>query len=321
MATLYTQQSKNISKTWLLMGLFLVFITAIGYLAGFYYGNANIFYGAVIFSVLMNIVGYWNSDKIALAMAGAIPLNAEIGNPEAGIDQPDALELKRVVENLSITAGLPVPKLYIINDQAPNAFATGRNKNHAAIAVTTGLLHMMNRAELEGVLAHEMSHIGNRDTLLSTVVVILVGLISIASDMMLHSGLYGGGFGRKGGDSSDSNDKGQIGAIIAIVGVVLIILSPFIAMLIQLAISRRREFLADATGALMTRYPQGLADALTKIENYSKHGGTPLSHASNATAHLYIMNPFGAKTLKGLHKLFMTHPPTEERIKALVDMK
>lgn len=320
MATLYTQQSKNISKTWLLMGVFLVLIVAIGYLASFYYNSPEVLYIAIIFSVLMNIFSYWNSDKIALKMSGAVPLNVEEGNTDNHgslvLSAADAREFHRTMENLAITAGLPLPKLYIINEQAPNAFATGRNKEHAAIAVTAGLLRMMNKAELEGVLAHELSHIGNRDTLLSTVVVILVGLISILADIMLRSGLTGGFGGRDGGDN-----KSQIGLIIMVVGIVLIVLSPIIATLIQLAISRKREFLADATGALMTRYPEGLATALEKIEGYAVHGGTPLTKATNATAHLFIMNPFGAKALKGMHKLFMTHPSTEERVKALRGMR
>ncbi len=324
MATLYTQQSKNISKTWLLMGVFLVLIVAIGYLASFYYNSPEILYIAIIFSVLMNIFSYWNSDKIALKMSGAVPLNVEEGNSDSRgsvvLSAADAREFHRTMENLAITAGLPLPKLYIINEQAPNAFATGRNKEHAAIAVTSGLLRMMNKAELEGVLAHELSHIGNRDTLLSTVVVILVGLISILADIMLRSGLGGGIFGRRGGSGGDG-DRSQLGLIIAVVGIVLIVLSPLIATLIQLAISRKREFLADATGALMTRYPEGLATALEKIEGYAAHGGAPLSKATNATAHLFIMNPFGAKALKGMHKLFMTHPSTEERVKALRGMR
>ncbi len=294
------------------MGLFLALIVAIGYYASYYYGDARILYIAIIFSVVMNIIGYWHSDKIALKMSGAEPADAEEGNPEAGIDAAAVRELKRTVDNLAITAGLPSPRVYIIADPSPNAFATGRNKEHAAIAVTSGLLQMMNKTELEGVLAHEMSHIGNRDTLLSTVVVILVGLISIMSDIMIRSRFYGGG--------RRDNESNQFGAILAIVGLVLVILSPIIATLIQLAISRKREFLADATGALMTRYPDGLASALEKIEAYSAHGGAPLAKASNATAHLYIMNPFGGKALQGLHKLFMTHPPTEERIAVLRGM-
>ncbi|MBU3668427.1 MAG: M48 family metallopeptidase [Candidatus Taylorbacteria bacterium] len=275
---------------------FLTFIGFIGYILSIQYRDPGIFYVAIFLSFFMNIIGYWYSDKIALRMAHAEP-----------IDLVKDIELKRMVENIAITAGLPMPKVYIIRDPAPNAFATGRNKHHSAIAVTSGLLSMLDRAELEGVIAHEMAHIGNRDTLLATVVVILVGLLSIASDMFVRTSIFGG---------RDSDNKA--GGILAIIGVILLILSPIIGTIIQLAISRRREFLADATAALLTRYPEGLANALRKIENYAAHGA-PLEHASDATAHMYFANPFGpSKMLKGVHKLFMTHPPTEERIKALL---
>lgn len=302
MATLYTERSRNISKTWLLMALFLVLISTVGYVLSLRYGNPGILYMAVIFSFLTNIVGYWYSDKIALSMAGA-----ELVDLSHSSSPSRDKEILRIVENIALTAGLPTPRTYIIQDPAPNAFATGRNAAHGAIAVTTGLLNMMEKNELEGVIAHEMAHIGNKDTLLSTVVVILVGLLSIMSDMFIRSSL----FGRR--DNEDNR-----GGAFAIVGVILLVLSPIIGTIIQLAISRRREFLADATGALFTRYPEGLAGALRKIEAYSKQGGEPLAHASNATAHLYISNPFGQGALEGLHKLFMTHPPTEERIKALL---
>ena len=208
-----------------------------------------------------------------------------------------------------MTAGLPLPKLYVIDDPAPNAFATGRNKEHAAVAVTSGLLTMMDKNQLSGVIAHELSHIGNRDTLLQTVVVVLVGFIAILANFFLRSSFMRGSL-RGGRD-------GEAGGILVIVGIIFVILSPIIAQLIQLAISRKREFLADADGALLTRYPEGLASALEKISTY----GEPLIHANNATAHLYISNPFGAGAAKGLSRLFMTHPPTEERIKALRGME
>ena len=319
MATLYTQQSKNVTKTWILMACFLAVIGALGYVIAYVYDDPGIFDIAIIFSIVMNIAGYWYSDKIALAVARAVATNPDdqqitsVAAAKTGIDGSRQLELNRLVENLAITAGLPKPRVFIINDPAPNAFATGRNKEHGAVAVTTGLLNMMDRSELEGVLAHELSHIGNRDTLLSTVVVILVGLVSIASDIFLRSALWGGvGGGRRGND----REGGGIGPVLAIVGFVLIILSPIIATIIQLAISRKREYLADASGALLTRYPEGLANALRKIEGYAK----PMQHPSNAMAHLYISNPFGAKAFKGMQKLFMTHPPTEDRIKALEGM-
>jgi heat shock protein HtpX len=299
----YTEQSKNTSKTWLLMAVFLSLIGLVGYVLSVQYHNPGIFYLAIMVSFIMNIVGYWHSDKIALRMAGA----QLIDQNSSSISLQDK-EILRLVENLAITAGLPTPHTYLIEDPSPNAFATGRDKNHAAIALTTGLVARLEKVELEGVIAHEMAHIGNRDTLLSTVVVILVGLLSIASDMFLRSTFFGGR------DREDSK-----GGALTIVGVVLLILSPIIGTVIQLAISRKREFLADATGVLFTRYPEGLAHALQKIESYAVEGGQPLARASNATAHLYIANPFGPSgILKGLHGLFMTHPPTSERIEALL---
>lgn len=293
---LYSNQSTNVVKTWVLMGLFLLVIVAIGYFFAYYYNNSAILYIAVIFSVVMNVVSYWNSDKISLALTGAKP---------ASRDQ--YFDLYTVTENLSIAAGLPMPKLYVIADSAPNAFATGRDKDHSAVAVTTGLLQMLDRSELEGVIAHELSHIGNRDTLLMTVVVVLVGFIAILSDMFARSLWFGGG-------NNNDNNKSGAGGVLVIIGIILTILSPIIATLIQLAISRKREFLADASGALLTRYPEGLASALRKISSYS----APMRKASNATAHLFISNPFGAAGKKSISKLFLTHPPVEERVRALL---
>jgi heat shock protein HtpX len=213
------------------------------------------------------------------------------------------------VEGLAIAAGIPMPKLYVIDDSAPNAFATGRNPEHAAIAVTTGLLDKLNRVELEGVIGHEMSHIADYDTLLMTITVILVGTVALVSDWMLRSFLWGGGRRRK------STGGGQAGAIIMLVAVVLAVLSPLIAQLIRLAISRKREFLADANGARLTRYPEGLASALVKISSDPE----PLEVANKATAHLYIANPL--KGVKGnFNKMFATHPPVEERVAALRSM-
>lgn len=293
MATLYTQQSKNVQKTWLLVGVFLAVVMGVGYFLSVYYNNPGILFFAFIFSLVMNIVSFWFSDKIALATARAIPA-----------DEKQYLELHRIVENLAITAGLPKPRFYIIPDMSPNAFATGRNKEHAAVAVTEGLLQILDRSELEGVIAHELSHIGNRDILLQSAVVVLVGFLSLLSQLFTRSLMFRGG--------GDDDRKG--GGILALVGIVLLILSPIIAQLIQLAISRKREFLADASGALLTRYPEGLARALQKISS----AGMPMKNANDATAHLYISNPFG-QTLNGLHKLFMTHPPVEERIAALLN--
>ncbi|MFA6297355.1 MAG: M48 family metalloprotease [Candidatus Paceibacterota bacterium] len=296
MATLYTQQSSNTTKTWLLMTAFLGVVVGLGFFVSVVYNNQVIFYAAIILSLVMNVASFWYSDKIALSLAGAKAINPE-GDTEH-------LELKRIVENLAITAGLPTPRIYIIDDVSPNAFATGRDKNHAAIAVTTGLLSIMEKSELEGVLAHELAHVGNRDILLSSAVIVLVGFITIISDMFLRSMWFGG--------RSRDDDRG--GNPLMIVGIIFIILSPILATLLQLAISRKREYLADATGALITRYPEGLANALEKIASSTQ---APLIHASNATAHLYISNPFGAKAVKGISALFMTHPPIEERIRIL----
>lgn len=298
--TLYAQKDSNIRKTWLLFTIFLVIVIGIGFAFSQIYGNSSILYFAVIFSVSMNIIAYWFSDKIVLKMANAKP-----------IEKKDNPELYNIIENLSITAGLPMPKVYIINESAPNAFATGRNPEHSVVAVTKGLLQKLNRTELEGVIAHEISHIGNRDMLLSTMVVVLVGFISILSDMFLRSMFFSGRRDNRGGGR-------QIQEILMIVGVVLSILAPIAAVLMQLAISRKREFLADASGVLLTRYPEGLANALEKIAG----DPTPLSVAKNTTAHLWVDDPFthgigDGKKVNWLHKLFMTHPPVGERIAAL----
>lgn len=294
MTTLYTHQSSNIWKTWTLMTLFFVVVIAVGWALSYVYDMPEILFIAVVVSVVMNIASYWYSDKIALSVSRARPASRE-----------EFFDLYTVTENLSITAGLPMPKIYVMHDDAPNAFATGRDPKHAAVAVTTGLLARLSRTELEGVIAHELSHIGNRDILLSTVVVVLVGLLSLVSDFFIRASIFGGG----------SRDRGQAGGVIAIIGVLLIVLSPIIASLIRLAISRKREFLADASGALLTRYPEGLASALEKISQYDGK----LRSATHATAHLFIANPFGGTREKtgSLARLFLTHPPVEERITAL----
>jgi heat shock protein HtpX len=277
----------------------LVFIIGLGYVFSYQFNSPAILIGAVIFSFFMSFLSYWHSDKVALAISGAREVKHN-ENPE----------LYHILENLCITAGLPMPKLYIIEENAPNAFATGRNPEHAVVAVTRGLLEKLNRSELEGVLAHELSHIGNYDMLLSTAVVVLVGFIALASDWFLRWSFWG----RK----SSNDDRGQLGAIMMLAGIVLAILSPLVATLIQLAISRKREFLADASGALLTRYPDGLASALQKIAADQ----TPLRAATSATAHLYISNPFSAgRRSQKISSLFMTHPPIKERIKALRDLQ
>lgn len=305
MTNLYAHKSANIRRTWLLMSLFFGIVIGVGWVFSQIYGSPAILYIAVAFSVLMNVISYWFSDKIVLKLHRAEPVNLK--------SQP---ELYRVLENLTIAAGLPMPKLYLIDDPAPNAFATGRSPKHAVVAVTSGLLERLDRSELEGVLAHELSHIGNRDMLVSTVAVVLVGFISILSDMFMRSIWYGGLGGR------DDDRRGGAHAVILIIGIALSILAPIIASLIHLAISRRREFLADASGALLTRYPDGLASALRKIAEYSR----PLKTATNATAHLFLENPFGADRDLGrktpwIVKLFSTHPPIEERIAALEGMR
>ncbi len=295
MASLYTEQGKNIRKTWLLMTSFLVIVIALGWLMAQVYGNVAILYGAVAFSLVMNVTAYWWSDKIALASSGA---------HEA--DSVQYLELHRILENLAITAGLPKPRLYIIEDPAPNAFAAGRNAKHAVVAVTTGLIARLDRSELEGVLAHELSHIGNRDILVMTVAVVLAGFIAIISDIFLRMSLFGG------------EDRDNKNPLLMIAGVVAIIIAPIAAQLIQLAVSRKREFLADASGALLTRYPDGLASALQKISSYQ----APMQRANHATAHLFISNPFGAHEAgRFIAKIFSTHPPVEERIAALQGMR
>ena len=295
MATLYNQQSKNVEKTWLLMSGFLIIVIGLGFVFARLYNNPSILYIFVIFSIVMNIVGYWYSDKIALSIAGAKPATRE-----------EYFDLYTVVENLSITAGLPMPKIYVIPDPSPNAFATGRDKNHAVVAATTGLIAMMNKTELEGVIAHELSHIGNRDMLVSTVAVVLVGFIAIASDMLMRMTFFGG-----------RRDEREGNGLVMIIGIVLSILAPILATLIQLAISRKREYLADASGALLTRYPEGLASALEKIGQYDK----PMIKHSTAIAHLYIANPFGSgKFGQKIGGLFSTHPPIVERVKILRGM-
>ncbi|MCG2688711.1 M48 family metallopeptidase [Candidatus Parcubacteria bacterium] len=292
--TIYTQADSNIRKTWFLLGMFLVLVIGLGYFFSYYYGNSAILYIAVSFSVLQSIVSYWYSDKIILAMTRA-----------KEVDHQENPELYHLLENLTIASGLPQPKFYLLEESQPNAFATGRDPNHAAIVVTRGLLEKLEKPELEGVLAHELSHVGNRDSLVMTVTVILVGIISMMANMFFR-------IGRIGGRSSDSDSKSS-GAL-ALVGLVAVILTPIAATLVQLAISRKREFLADASGALLTRYPEGLARALEKISQDS----SPLRVANNSTAHLFIVSPFrGKQTIGWLAKLFSTHPPIKERIAAL----
>lgn len=299
--TLYDQSTANVRKTWLLLGVFLVLIIVLGWMFSYVMGNSYILYGAVIFSILMSFGSYWWSDKMVLAMTKARP-----------IEKKDNPELYRLVENLCITAGLPLPKIYILPEFQPNAFATGRNKDHAVVAVTQGLLNRLEKAELEGVIAHELSHIRNKDMLLQTMVVVLAGTIAITSHWFLRIGFFGGlGGGR-------DRDRGGAGAVLILVGILAALLAPIAASLIKLAISRKREFLADSSAALLTRYPDGLASALQKIAS-DPH---PLRSASPSFAHLFIASPFRQQQRRSwLTKMFMTHPPVQERIQALHGIK
>jgi heat shock protein HtpX len=294
MSTLYTQQSSNVFKTWILMSVFFGIVLGIGWGLSWYMGNSYILYGAILIALIMNVYSYWYSDRVVVKMTGA---------KEA--DLKEYQNLHRTVENLAITAGLLKPRVYIIEDPAPNAFATGRDQKNAVVAVTTGLLSLLNQTELEGVLAHELSHIGNRDMLVATVAVVLVGIIAVIADFFQHMLIFGDNRERPGG---------WWGIVIGIIAAILV---PIVAMLIQLAISRKREYLADASAALLTRYPEGLASALEKIQNYAR----PMKKNSTATAHLFIANPLGVSG--GIQKyfsgLFSTHPPTEKRISALLE--
>jgi heat shock protein HtpX len=281
------------------MSVFFVVVILIGWVFSQAMNTPVILYIAVAFSIISSFVSYWWSDKIVLAMSNAHE-----------IDHDSNRELYHLVENLCITAGLPTPRIYVIDDSAPNAFATGRDAKHAVVAVTSGLLQKLDKVELEGVIAHELSHIGNRDILLSTIVTVLVGMVVLLADWFMRWTFFGG---RK--RSNDSEGGGQLQVIIMIVAIVLAILAPFFAYMMQFAISRKREFKADADGALLTRYPEGLARALEKISADQE----PLEVANRATAHMYIISPLKGQDGKVgfFAKLFMTHPPVEERIAAL----
>jgi heat shock protein HtpX len=307
----YDLINKNKRESWILIFSFLVVISALGWVFAQVYQNDAILYIAVIFSVGSALFSYYFADSVTLAVSKAQP-----------VDRAGNQQLYNIVENLCIAAGIPTPKIYIINDSAPNAFATGRDPKHAVICFTSGILQKLDKTELEGVTAHELSHIGNYDIRLMTLVVVLVGTITLLGNWFLRFGMFGG--------RRSNNKDNNLGQILFIVGIILAILSPLIATLIKLAVSRQREYLADASGALLTRYPEGLASALEKISDDS----APLAEANNATAHLYIVNPFhedreqatsdhaenphGARTW--LAGLFNTHPPIEDRVKRLRGM-
>jgi heat shock protein HtpX len=295
---MYEQIASNKRKSFVLVVFFLAFIFVLAWVFEQLTGMGE---GGLVLAVAIaggiSLISYYASDKVVLAISHARPVAKE-----------DFPYLYNVVEGLAIAAGIPAPRCYMIDDTAPNAFATGRNPQNSVICVTTGLIEKMNRAELEGVVAHEMSHIKNYDIRLMTLTVIMIGVVALLSDWIMRSFWWGGR--RRGG-----RDKSGAGAIFLIVGLVLAALSPIIAQLIRLAISRKREFLADASGAMLTRYPAGLASALRKISADTE----PLEAANKATAHLYIVNPL--IDLKGaVNKLFSTHPPIEERIAALEKM-
>lgn len=293
---IYSAISANKWKTWLIMTLFVVFITTLAYVFCKALGVSVSLVGIAIFlSVITSIGSFFYSDKMVLLTTGA-----------KEIKKSDYPQFYRIVENLSIGDGLPMPKVYVVDDPSPNAFSTGRDPKHGVVVATTGLLNMMNESELEGVIAHELSHIKDYDIRLMGVVVILVGFVAILSDLFIRVSFF---------SNSDDDNKGS--GIFIVIAFVLAILSPIVATLIQLAVSRKREFLADAAGVLLTRYPEGLASALEKLEKDK----TPPKFASNATAHLYIENPFDNKKVKNLFTgLFNTHPPLEERIKILRSM-
>jgi len=302
---MYQEIARNKRKTILLIGFFLIIISAIGYITGLYldlgYGPLAL---AVIISIIMSLVSYFSGDKVALAMSGAKQIDAQ--------QNPYVFHL---VENLAITAGVPMPKVYLINDTAMNAFATGRDPQHASIAVTTGLVQALENEELEGVIAHELSHIKNLDIRVMTVAIICVGIIALLADWMMRGYFWGG-------NRRSSNDNKGAGGVLIIIGLVLAILAPIFAQLLQLAISRKREYLADASGSLLTRYPEGLARALEKISH-----SQPMRQVNRATAHLFISEPglngSGEKSTVKIGKLaslFSTHPPIAERVAKLRGM-
>lgn len=299
MINVYERVDQNKRRSLIIMVLFVVFIGAfvwvLSELLGYGPGMAGI---ALIFAGLMSFSSYWWGDKIILAISGARPA-----------DRNKDFNFFTVAENLAMASQIPMPKLYVIEDSAPNAFATGRDPKHAVICATTGLLKKLDRTELEGVVAHELSHIRNYDIRLMSIVTILVGMVTLIADWMLRGARFRG---------RDRDRGGNIGGLLVLIGIILAILSPIIAQLMKLALSRRREFLADASAVMLTRFPEGLARALEKISKDKE----PLEAANKATAHLYIVNPFkGQKLTAQFANLFNTHPPVGERIRSLKEMK
>ena len=303
---MYEQIASNKRKTVLLIFGAIVLLGAVGYALGLWAAGSGIYglVGAVALAIVLSLGAYFGGDRLVLASTRAREVTPQ-----------DQARLHNIVEGLSIAAGIPKPRVYVIPEQAPNAFATGRNPEHASVAVTEGLLATMNRVELEGVIGHELSHVLDRDILVGTLVATLVGAVVLISEFFLRSWWWGGFRGRRGGDRSG----GGIEAIIFAIGLALLVLAPIIGQIIRLAVSRQREFLADAQGALLTRYPPGLASALRKIGAAS---GIPMRSANNATAHLWLNQPsrIQGEGMGPLEKLFSTHPPIEERIRRLEEM-
>jgi heat shock protein HtpX len=294
---IYTERRKNVLRTWAIILVFGLVVFGIAYGLAYYYQNVSIVFIAMGAAFVSNITSYYFSDKIALKSSGAV---------KADRDNQSHLRVIRMTENMAITAGIPAPSVYIIDDPAPNAFATGRNEKHASVAFTTGLLDVLQDAELEGVVAHEISHITNRDILVGTIVVIMIGFVALLADLSMRMGMLG---------SRRSTEGGPAAGVIIIIVLALAVLSPLVGKLIQAAVSRKREFLADASGALLTRYPEGLANALLKIQAHAQ----PMQRASQATSHLFIANPFGGaqSAMDKLRRLVSTHPPVEDRVHAL----
>jgi heat shock protein HtpX len=291
----YTQIASNKRKSLLLAFLFVLFVSALGYIYGLVSNQPGVFVAVAVFALAYALISYHFSAQLALRIAGAKP-----------VAKSDAPELYRIVENLAIAGGLPMPKVYMMNDPSPNAFATGRDPQHAVVAVTTGILQLLDKEELEGVIAHELSHVGNYDIRFMAVVMVLVTVVSLISNFFFRFTLFG-----------DEREEGN-NPLLLILAIAAAIIAPLVAMLLQLAVSRRREYLADASGALLTRYPEGLARALEKIEGVNR----PLANASTVNAHMYFSNPLAGKSKASfVAGLFSTHPPIEDRIRKLRAME
>lgn len=285
---MYRAIAANKRNTVMIMAVFVAIITGIGWIISYYYNDTYITYWVLIGAIVYTLIQYFAAGDLAVSMTGA-----------KEIQKSDNPRLYRIVENLAITTGMPMPKVYIINDSAPNAFATGRDPKHAIVAATTGLIDIMDDRELEAVMAHEMGHVKNYDIRVSMIAFGLVSVISVLSDVALRAFFYGG-----------DNRKGNANPVILVVGLILIIIAPFIASMVQLAVGRQREYLADATGSLTTRDSQGLISALGKLRDYGK----PMKQQHSATAHMFISNPLKPSFMS---KLLSTHPPIEDRIKRL----